>query len=331
MLLIKTENVKKYFVAKKHIFSTHANYLHAVDGVGIEIEKGEVFGLVGESGCGKTTLGKLFVRLEDVTDGNIFINLGEEGKDNYINISHIKGSALKDFRKNVQMIFQDPYESLNPRFTIFDSVVEPILVQNIGAHHERFIKVKEILEEVGLIPPEDFLFRYPHELSGGQRQRVAIARALIVGPKFVIADEPTSMLDASIRAGVINMMLKLKEEYDLTYIFVTHDLTIARYMCSRIAVMYLGKIVEMGRTENVINLSHHPYTKALISSIPVPDPGHKREKVKIRGGVKKQINPEDKCYFMDRCDYKKDICETSPHPKLKEIDKDHYVACYLYG
>lgn len=331
MVLIKTENVKKYFAVKKSVFSTRTDFLHAVDGIELEIERGEVFGLVGESGCGKTTLGKMFVRLEEITDGKILLNLGKEGKAVFVDIAPIKGSELKRFRKNVQMIFQDPYESLNPRFTIFDSIVEPIFVQNMGSYHQRLEKVKETLETVGLSPPEDFLFRYSHELSGGQRQRVAIARAFIVQPKFVVADEPTSMLDASIRAGIINMMMDSKEKFDLTYILITHDLTIARYMCNRIAVMYLGKIVEMGEKEKVINSAKHPYTKALISSIPVPDPAYRRERIKIRGGVKKQINPQDRCYFIDRCDYKREICEKFPHPKLRKVDSNHFVSCWLYN
>jgi peptide/nickel transport system ATP-binding protein len=227
------------------------------------------------------------------------------------------------------MIFQDPYESMNPRRTVFETVSEPLTVQNIGSLKEREERVSEMLRLVGLAPPDAFLFRYPHELSGGQRQRVAIARALVLDPSFVIADEPTSMLDVSIRISIMDLMLKLADEFDVSYLYITHDLAVARYMCDRIAVMYLGKIVEIGDTEEILGNPQHPYTKALLSAVPVPDPSFRREKVDILGGITKAINPPSECRFIERCPWAKDICRTSDHPPLEDKGDGHYVACHL--
>ncbi|MFQ6135763.1 MAG: ABC transporter ATP-binding protein [Candidatus Hydrothermarchaeales archaeon] len=320
-MLVKVQNLKKLFPVRKGFFSRGVDYVHAVDEVSFEIARGRIFGLVGESGCGKTTCGKLLVRLLDSTSGSIYL----EDRD----IAGLEGKELKEFRKNVQMIFQDPYESLNPRFTIFDTIAEPLVIQNIGTFEERVEAVTKALNVVDLKPPEDFLFRFPHELSGGQRQRVAIARALVVEPKFIVADEPVSMLDASIGAGIMNLMLELRDKFNLTYVFITHDLAVGRYICDSIAVMYLGKIVEMAPKEEIINDPKHPYTEALLSAVPVPDPRVKKERVLLKGEVPSPLSPPTGCRFHTRCPYKMEICSRE-EPKLKEIKKGHLVACHLH-
>jgi peptide/nickel transport system ATP-binding protein len=228
------------------------------------------------------------------------------------------------------MIFQDPYESMNPRRTIFDIVAEPLVVQNLGTTEEREERVVDLLRLVGLTPPEPFLFRYPHELSGGQRQRVAIARALVMDPTFVVADEPTSMLDVSIRISIMRLMLELAEKLGVTYLYITHDLAVARYMCDKIAVMYLGKIVEMAPTEELLTNPMHPYTRALLSAVPVPDPSYQRPQVEIEGGVARAIDPSAECRFIARCPFATDICSTA-HPPLDDRGDEHFVACYLVG
>jgi peptide/nickel transport system ATP-binding protein len=262
----------------------------------------------------------LLVRLLKPTAGEIYLN--------DVDIAHLEGGELKEFRKNVQMVFQDPYESLNPRFNIFDTVGEPLIVQNIGTPEEREEMVHKALETVELRPAEDFVFRFPHELSGGQRQRVAVARALVIEPTFIVADEPVSMLDVSIRAGVMNLMLELREKFGLTFVFVTHDLAVSRYMCDHIAIMYLGKIVEIAETEELIHNPQHPYTKALLSAVPVPDPTEKRRRIEIIGGVPAAVDPPPGCRFANRCPYAMDICRQED-PPVKDVGGGHLVACYL--
>ncbi|MFQ5793482.1 MAG: ABC transporter ATP-binding protein [Candidatus Bipolaricaulia bacterium] len=318
--LVRVEGLKKQFPISAGLFRRSQHFVHAVDDVSFQIAKGEIFGLVGESGCGKTTTGKLLVKLMEPTAGEIHL------KD--INLTTLDGNRLKQFRREVQMIFQDPYESMDPRQTIFDIVSEPLSVHNIGRIDEREDRVAEFLRLVGLTPPGTFLFRYPHELSGGQRQRVAIARALILEPSFIVADEPTSMLDVSVQTGVMQLMLDLRNEFDIGYLYITHDLAVARYLCDRIAVMYLGKIVEMGETEEVIQNPLHPYTRALISAVPVPDPKFNRERLEIKGGVTQPIDPHPRCRFYDRCPISVDYCRVSDHPPLEEKRDVHYVACY---
>ncbi len=323
--LVQVENLRKLFPLTRGLFRRESLFVHAVDDVNFTIKRGESLGLVGESGSGKTTTGKLLVRLLEPTSGRILMKMdGEE-----VDISKLKGESLKRFRRYVQMIFQDPYESLNPRFTVFDTVAEPLVVQGIGDVLEREERVAQMLALVGLTPPSSFLFRFPHELSGGQRQRVAIARALIIEPSFVVADEPTSMLDVSIRTGIMYLMLDLAERLGVTYLYITHDLAVARYMSSKLAVMYLGKIVEMGETEEVLQKPLHPYTRALISAVPVPDPRYKRPIPEIKGAISEPINPPPTCRFLDRCLQATRICKDSPHPPLEDKGGGHYVACYM--
>ena len=235
---------------------------------------------------------------------------------------------MRSFRRNVQMVFQDPYESMNPRMTVYDIVSEPLAVQVIGTVTERERRVARFLDMVGLTPSSSFMFRYTHELSGGQRQRVAIARALVLEPAFVVADEPTSMLDVSIRTGVMHLMQDLAQRLNVTYLYITHDLAVARYMCDRIAVMYLGKIVEIGPTEEILQRPRHPYTQALLSAVPIPDPRFRREAVQIRGGVSKPIDPHPRCRFYERCPLADDHCMESQQPPLEEVGDAVLAACY---
>jgi peptide/nickel transport system ATP-binding protein len=266
----------------------------------------------------------MLVRLTEATEGRILF----AGNGPSVDVAHIGRDQMRAFRRRVQMIFQDPYESMNPRRTVYDTVAEPLKVQRIGSLRTRQQTVADFLAKVGLTPPAAYMFRFPHELSGGQRQRVAIARALVLGPSFVVADEPTSMLDVSIRISIMELMLELVREFDVAYLYITHDLAVARYMCDRIAVMYLGKIVELGPTEEVLGHPLHPYTKALIAAVPVPDPTYEQPEVEIKGGVSQPIDPPPVCRFIRRCPWAASVCEQNPHPPLEELRPDHFVACY---
>ena len=325
---VKVEDLQKLFPISKGLFRKSTDFVNAVDGVSFEIKAGESLGLVGESGCGKTTTGRILVKLDEASGGEILIR--DDATNEMTHVDDVRSKEdRKEFRRNVQMIFQDPYESMNPRRTVFDIVAEPLFVQGVGTTEEREKRVIDLLRLVGLTPPEPFLFRYPHELSGGQRQRIAIARALVLEPSFVVADEPTSMLDVSIRISIMRLMLELAEKLGVTYLYITHDLAVARYMCDRIAVMYLGKIVEMGPTDDVLDSPMHPYTRALLSAVPVPDPSYQRQKVEIEGGIARAINPAPECRFLARCPFAIDQCRTDPHPDLYDRGTDHLVACHL--
>ena len=331
--LIRAESLTKLFPISRGRFKRATSLVHAVDGVSFDLPRGQSLGLVGESGCGKTTIGKLLVKLLEPTSGRILFasppaKSGDAGGES-VDIARIKGATVRNFRRHAQMIFQDPYESMNPRRVVLDTVAEPLQVQGIGASHERLDLVSGLLDRVGLTPAANFLFRHPHELSGGQRQRVAIARALVVGPSYVVADEPTSMLDVSIRAGIMNLMLELAQTQGVTYLLVTHDLAVARYMCQRIAVMYRGMIVEVGATEELLQDPLHPYTRALLSAVPVPIPGFRRQEVNIKGDASAAIDPPERCRFYDRCPLASVICLNSPHPTLAEKGPGHQVACHL--
>ena len=326
--LVSVENLTKKFPISRSAFRSATEHVHAVDRISFEIGPGESLGLVGESGCGKSTTGKLMVKLLEATSGRIMLE--QDGE--MVDMAGITAKEdLRRFRRRVQMIFQDPFESLNPRRTVYDTIAEPLTVQRIGSVSEREERTMRLLELAGLTPPSTFLFRYPHELSGGQRQRVAIARALVVDPSFVVADEPTSMLDVSIRISIMDLMLKLAERLNVSYLYITHDLAVARYMCDRIAVMYLGKIVEMGATEEILGNPQHPYTRALLASVPVPDPAYHREGADIRGGISKAIDPPPVCRFIERCPLAADICHSSDHPPLEEVKPGHLVSCYRAG
>ena len=323
-VLVDIQHLSKLFPVGKGVFTKSDVFVHAVSDFNLQIREGESVGLVGESGCGKTTTGKLLTRLIDPTEGKIELYTLEGMMD----IASLRRKQMKQFRQMVQMIFQDPYESMNPRLTIYDTVAEPLDVQGIGTISEREERVANLLETVGITPASSFMFRYPHELSGGQRQRVAIARALVVAPVFVVADEPTSMLDVSVRTGVMHLMQDLAERLSVTYLYITHDLAVARYMCDRIAVMYLGKMVELAETEELLHNPLHPYTQALLSAVPVPDPTFTRKAVKIKGGVSQPINPPPRCRFYDRCLIADDYCRDNDHPPLEDKGGNHRVACH---
>jgi oligopeptide/dipeptide ABC transporter ATP-binding protein len=323
--LVKVENLRKLYPLTGGLFKTSKSFIHAVDGISFNINFGESMGLVGESGSGKTTTGKLLVKLFDATEGHMYVNVNNE----YCDLSTLRGARMKEFRQAVQMIFQDPYESLNPRLTIFDTIAEPLVVQGIGDVVYRENRVAEVLEMVNITPPSTYMFRFPHELSGGQRQRVAIARALVINPSFIVCDEPTSMLDVSIRTGVMNLMQDLAEKLGVTYLYITHDLAVARYMSAKLAVMYLGKIIEYGETEEVILHPLHPYTKALISAVPVPDPTYNRAVPNIIGSIAQPINPLPRCRFYERCPISEQVCIDNDHPPLANKGSGHLAACYL--
>jgi peptide/nickel transport system ATP-binding protein len=328
--LVRVQNLRKLFPLGGSFFSGPKSYIHAVDDISFDIMPGKSLALVGESGCGKTTTGKLLTRLYDPTSGHIFMS--DERKNHnteMVDLASLKGNQLKLFRRRVQMIFQDPYESLNPRLSIYDTIAEPLAVQGIGSLAEREEKVAHLLDQVGLSPASSFIFRFPHELSGGQRQRVAIARALVVNPSFIVADEPTSMLDVSIRTGVMKLMIQLAQKLEVSYLYITHDLAVARYTSDDLAVMYMGKIVEKGSTEDVLMNPLHPYTRALISAVPIPDPLYKRQPPAIQGNVSKPIDPKPRCRFYDRCPLAVKICEENDHPPLEDKGGGHYAACYL--
>ena len=330
--LIEVEGLIKRFPVSKNLFRKPTGFIHAVDDVSLRLDLGESLGIVGESGCGKTTIGKLLVKLLEPDEGMIRFrspqNAAGQDEPSLFDISGLKGRQLREFRRHAQMIFQDPYESMNPRRTVYDIVAESLTVQGIGNVMDRVDRVSEILTSVGLTPASDFLFRHPHQLSGGQRQRVAIARALVIRPQFIVADEPTSMLDVSSRTGIMLLMQQLAQDLAVSYLYVTHDLAVARYMCDRIAVMYLGKVVEVAETEELLSNPLHPYTKALLSAVPVPDPSHRRQTPNILGDLTIAVNPPSRCRFYERCPISTDFCRDNAHPATTDISPGHSVACY---
>jgi oligopeptide/dipeptide ABC transporter ATP-binding protein len=318
--LLKVDNLVKYFPIKKGVFRRTVGWVKAVDDVSFEVYEGETLGLVGESGCGKTTTALTILRLEEPTKGQVIFN----GRD----IIKMKKSEMRKERKNMQIIFQDPYSSLDPRMKIKDIIAEGILTYNLLNHRERYKKVGKLLERVGLDP--ECMDCFPHEFSGGQRQRIGIARALALEPKIIMCDEAVSALDVSIRSQIINLLKDLQKEFNLTYLFIAHDLSVIKYISDRVIVMYLGKIVEIANKKELFTNTMHPYTQALISAVPVPNPDYKKERIILQGDVPSPANPPKGCRFHPRCFKVMKIC-SEIEPKLIEIKEKHFCACHLYN
>ncbi len=327
-ILFDIKDLKKLFPVRRSLLDVLKKrpklYVHAVDGITFNIKRKEIFGLVGESGSGKTTTGKVLIRLYEPTGGEIWFKDNEDKVD----LAKLNPKYLKPYRKKLQIIYQDPYGSLNPRMRIRDIIEEPLLYLEPELDSSgRLERVHKVMEQVRLTPIEEFINKFPHQLSGGQRQRVAIARAIVVNPDFVVADEPVSMLDVSVRAGILNLLLEMREKMGITFLYITHDLATAGYITDRIGVMYLGKLVEIGPTEKVLLEPYHPYTKALISAIPEPDPTLKRKRMAIKGEIPSAVLIPTGCRFWPRCPYAKDICK-EVEPELVEIEPNHFVACH---
>ena len=322
--MIEVKDLRKYFLLEKGFLASllskgDERVLKAVDGISFTIAAGEVLGLAGESGCGKTTTAKTLVGLYPPTSGKILFG-GEE-------ITEFMVRDKKKWARTAQYIFQNPYESLNPRQTVFDTVIEGLKIHHRGTSEDRRERVAQSLSHVRMMPPEDFFDRFPHQLSGGQRQRVSIARALVLRPNLLIADEPVSMLDVSIRAEIINLLKELTEKMNLASLFISHDISLIRYVCDRTAIMYLGKIVEIGPTERIIDHPRHPYTQLLLSAVPVPDPEAHRIRVKLQGDVPSPIDLPRGCRFASRCEAVNDLCR-SEDPEEIQVEKDHFVLCH---
>ena len=317
--IIEAENVKKYFPIKGGVFSKVVGYVKAVDDVSLKIEKGTCTALVGESGCGKTTFGRTLLKLIEPDAGKILF----EGKD----LAKVKGKKLREMRKDMQMVFQDPNSSLDPRFTVKNIIGEPFSNFTNIKGEELVKRILELLNLVGL--KKEHLYRYPHEFSGGQRQRIAVARAIALDPKFIVLDEPTSALDVSVQAKILNLFQDLQEKFDLSYLFITHDLSVAKHMADNIGVMYVGKLVETSATEPLFEEPLHPYTQALLSAIPVADPEYKVERIILKGDVPSPANPPSGCRFHPRCPKAMEIC-SKEEPELKKVGDGRLVACHLY-
>jgi oligopeptide/dipeptide ABC transporter ATP-binding protein len=356
--LIHVEKLKKYYPVLGGVFKRKIAEVKAVDDVTLSIKKGECFGLVGESGCGKTTLGKTILRILDATEGLIFFDVDERVIEEIISLRNqikeaerkkvqkkdllllkkkynelrreydltiFKGIKLRSLRRRMQIVYQDPTTSLDPRMLVKDVVAEPLIAQGIAKGAEARDRVIKVLERVGL--SEKHLYRYPHEFSGGQRQRIAIARALVTNPEFVMLDEPTSAVDVSVRAQLLNLFQDLRKEYNLTYLFVSHDLSVVECISDRVAIMYLGKIVEFSETEQIFKNPLHPYSQALISSVPIPDPSKRKERAPLKGEVPSPINPPSGCRFHPRCPLAMDKCRRE-EPMMIDVGESHYVACF---
>ena len=320
--LVEIRDLKKYYPVRmglmRSLRTEERLFVKAVDGVSFNIQSGEIYGLAGESGCGKTTTGKLILRLFEPTGGKVTFKEQD--------VLALRKGEMKEFRRRAQIIYQDPYESLDPRMTIFDFVAEPLIVHKIKDIEN---KVVDALERAELTPPREYFYRFPHELSGGQRQRVAIARAMILNPEFIVADEPVSMLDVSIRTSILNLMMRLRDELDISYLYITHDLATARHICDRIGIMYLGRIIEDANVDELVDEARHPYTQALIAAVPDPDPSVEKSKAMITGEVPNPIDLPSGCRFHPRCPRAMDICKKED-PELKVIREGHRVACFLY-
>jgi len=320
MSLLEVKNLKKYFPAGGGLFSKRGGELRAVDGVSFALEEGETLGLVGESGCGKSTLARTILRLVEPTGGEILF----KGK----NLLTLSRREMREIRREMQIVFQDPYASLNPRMRVGDIVGEGLEVHGIARGKEKQDRVVELLRQVGL--REDHYDRYPHEFSGGQRQRIGIARALAVSPKLIVADEPVSSLDVSIQAQIINLLQELQEKMGLAYFFISHDLRVVEHISHRVAIMYLGKIVEIAPSQKIYQEAKHPYTRALLSAVPIADPDHKKERMILQGDVPSPVNPPTGCSFHPRCPFREDICD-KVEPQLEFTEEGHGVSCHVFG
>ncbi len=314
--LLEVQNVKKYFPIPSKLFSRKKEVVKAVDGVSFTVNKGETLSIVGESGCGKSTTGRMIMKLLDITEGKVIF----EGQD----ITNMTDDQIRPLRKEFQMVFQDPYASLNPRLTIKEILEEPLIVHDFNKEN-RSQRVTELLEVVGL--NKYHADRYPHEFSGGQRQRIGIARALAVNPKLIIADEPVSALDVSIQSQVLNLMKDLQEEFGLTYVFIAHDLSVVEHISDRVGVMYLGRLVELATRDELFGKPLHPYTKALLSAVPIPDPTIKRERIILKGDIPSPASPPSGCTFHTRCPFAQETCKIQV-PEFRELEPGHYVACH---
>src|SRR5690349_755971 len=319
MSLLEIRDLKKYFPVGDGFFSRNKGNVKAVDGVNLTINEGETLGLVGESGCGKSTLGRTLLRLIEPTSGEVIFH----GK----NLLALSARELREMRREMQIIFQDPYASLNPRMRVGDIVGEGLEIHKLAKGRAKRDRIMELLHQVGL--REDHYPRYPHEFSGGQRQRIGIARALAVSPKFIVCDEPVSSLDVSIQAQIINLMQELQQKMHLTYFFISHDLRVVEHLSHRVAIMYLGKIVEIAPSETIYKDAKHPYTRALLSAVPLPDPERKKERIMLQGDVPSPVNPPPGCSFHPRCAYREDVCD-KVEPELESAD-GHGVSCHVFG
>ncbi len=324
-LLLDVKNLKKHFPVRSGLLRRKSGMVKAVDGVNLFVRKGETLGLVGESGCGKTTAGRTIIRLLEPTDGEIHFNDPNLG---WVNLATLDRKGLKPYRQNMQIIFQDPFSSLDPRMTVERIVAEPLVINQVASGQALKDRVAELLRIVGMRP--EYMSRYPHAFSGGQRQRIGIARALALNPRLIICDEPVSALDVSIQAQVLNLLEDLQNDFNLTYIFVAHDLSVVEHISDRVAVMYVGRLVEVASTEALYYTPKHPYTEALMAAVPKPDPRKRDRPIKLPGEVASPANPPAGCYFHPRCRYAKEICSQDT-PALQEVDPDHFAACHFAG
>lgn len=317
--LLQVEGLKKYFPIRNGVFGRIQGHVKAVDDLTFTVGRGETFGLVGESGCGKSTTGRTLLRLLEPTEGRVVF----DGQD----ITKLSQQEMRKWRRDMQIVFQDPFASLNPRHNVKRILEEPLLVHGIGNARERNARIRQLMDVVGLT--QSYLHRYPHQFSGGQRQRIGIARALALNPKLIVADEPVSALDVSIQSQVINLMQDLQKEFQLTYIFIAHDLSVVKHICDRVAVMYLGRIVELADKEQLYRDPKHPYTQALLSAVPIPDPDVKRDRIILQGDVPSPSNAPIGCAFHTRCPKAMDVCRSS-RPLLTDMGAGHLTACHLY-